>query len=521
MICRNCGETCPEDARFCPKCSAAILPGGMQPFMPPSGYAPAPAETPVEPKAETPTKPQAKTPARPAVRQREKLPPKLTEMPIETPTLKMPSKPPVKLPTKPPVKLPTKPSVKVPSKPSVKIPAKTPVKTIVKSATGSAVEPPPEPEKKSAKKSAKKLDAHIAPQRADGSAPGRLKRKERFPLPRFLKRFHVEKTVTNAFIFLVSLGALYFIVSALTNINAAVGFSSYARLERLFDMGLRFVIVETKSISTVALNSGPSDTDTGSPYDPGVSHFLIELPDGVVFVTGDASLFLLPQTSRAVFWVRRSDGRFQGMVNRRIESFDRLPSYMDTPDMRQELELLNRISGNVKPLVLRPVNAERFLTVAYAFGVVFAILFAFFGARLIRSGTILVFPRLSRTYRILAKFGDPTHLIRKCEASYGESKKNLEPREHVLANGFVIYPSSSRVFIAPVSELVRAHIRTVSDDTDGPASYEMALFFTRRVRLSYRISDKAEGEGELKWMKRYNPNIKIGFDPSSNRHELF
>jgi len=154
------------------------------------------------------------------------------------------------------------------------------------------------------------------------------------------------------------------------------------------------------------------------------------------------------------------------------------------------------------------------MALLYASGGIFTIFLAIFGVRLMRSGTILVFPRMSRTYRILAKYGDPARLIKECEASFGESRKHLESREHVCIKGFVIYPTSSSVFIAPISALARAHVTKVSDDIDGPGTgrYAMVLFFTKKVRISYRVSDKAEGVGELKWMKRQNPDMHIGFN---------
>ena len=256
-----------------------------------------------------------------------------------------------------------------------------------------AFEPPTAQTAKPAKRTAPGLNSGAAPAPVDVPAPGSQKSNERFALPRFLKNFYLEKTISNAFFFLLSLGALIFVVSSLANINSGAEFSSHAGLST---------------------------------------------------------------------------------------------------------------------------------TVVYVFGAVSMVTFAVFAVRLLRSGTILVFPRISRTYRMLAKYGDPVQLLRECQESYGESRTRLKPREHILVKKFVIYTSSSSVVIAPVTELVRAFVAKVSDDLSGPgsATYEMELFFTKNVRISYRVSDKAEGIGELKWLKRYNQNMQIGFDPHPNRYEL-
>jgi len=101
-------------------------------------------------------------------------------------------------------------------------------------------------------------------------------------------------------------------------------------------------------------------------------------------------------------------------------------------------------------------------------------------------------------------------------------KDASEASEHILVERFVIYASSSNVFIAPVTELVRAHVTRVSADADerGLAMYDMELFFTKGVRISYRVSNKAEGIAELNLMKRYNKNMKIGFNLEHSKYEM-
>jgi len=306
------------------------------------------------------------------------------------------------------------------------------------------------------------------------------------------------------------------------NINSAFEFSTYARLERLFNLGARFAIVESQSISKVALNASRSGAYYESSYNKGVDHFLVELPDGFVFITGDERLFLWPHTTRGFFLIRKSDDSYRVMVDRRILSLQTLTNDKDSPAVQQELEFLNRIKGNLKPLELRSVDVGWLKNIAYALGAVFVVLFAFSAVRLVLSGTILVFPRISRTYRILAKYGDPARLIRECKASFGESRTLLRPREHLLVDRFVIYASSTSVLIAPVTELVRAHVTRVFVDTDerGLAMYEMELFFTKGVRISYRVSNKAEGIGELNFMKRYNKNMNIGFNLEHSKYEM-
>ena len=378
---------------------------------------------------------------------------------------------------------------------------------------GSAPEPGPAPESEPVIEREPAPEPGSAPEQKPATAPARdlLSYDEPVSLPGFLKKYHLEKTIINAVICFMSLIIFIVIAAGQVKLSSAAGFSSYAELERLYDEGRKTVKISNYPIRTINLDWLPiSDNDYAFSTGPTRNHGIIELPDGIVYIVGDYSKYQRGTEPELVVSLESREGALSSLIDERIR-YPRLSNVIT-----DQVAEFQRISENVKPILLKPVNVATTRTIAAVFCTIFCVLALIFAVRLFKSGTILVSPGRSKTYRTLAKYGDPIQLIEECADSLGQLRDGLKPREIIINDSFFVSPSPSSVFIAPVSELIWAYLSLVfyiSEET-YKQMYELVLCFSANDRVTYRVASKNAGIKELNWLKSLNPSMLIGYDDS-------
>ena len=465
MFCSKCQTECPDDAVFCSKCAANLSIHGVERLSDPHGF-----------EMKVDTLHQLDHDKEPALAQTLELTPEPEPEPKPGPEPEPEPGP------------GAKPEPGPRSKPK------------------SGSEPKPEPKPDPTPTPRLTPDPSLAPERSP------------------VKEYLLVKSVLYGIICLVSLLIVVGIAVPLIRPIKEIGLSSYAELDNLLGKGSVRVKVSKDSVESIILeqhiNIDKPNTQLGSMRARKYCS-IVELPDGIIILDGNHSNY--PQTSDS-FWLftpRRDDGEYLDLIDESIKTLNLYNMYMEDPNRSEQIEVLQRIRYNTRPIVLTLENPDSF-NWSLVIMVPFIILFFAFGISLYNSAMIFFSPEKSKTYRELGKFGDPARLLSECEKSFG-SREQLALRKYICTPGFILYPRALSVTIAPVKELIWAYLSVYnnSDDHmqhqnqlkhwDNLEGCKLVLSFSTGTRIIARVRNKGIGISELHRLKKQNPNSLTGF----------
>ena len=147
------------------------------------------------------------------------------------------------------------------------------------------------------------------------------------------------------------------------------------------------------------------------------------------------------------------------------------------------------------------------------YGIASVILLVFF-ARLILCSMIFIFPKRSKTYRMLLPYGAPELLLKDCDESLNGAWLPIRKGEVLANEKFIVIPYTTYVYIAPLKELLWAYVALHVYRGNRSAGIERSLkfIFSSKVVKSVRVKAKSDAIRELERIKKLNPNMLVGFD---------
>ena len=253
------------------------------------------------------------------------------------------------------------------------------------------------------------------------------------------------------------------------------------------------------------------------------THHIIEAPDGIILVYRRNDYRSRNRDPVLVYSIRRTPNIIHTEIEEKIESLserNRFSSVAHTNEERaqqvsEEIRRLQSISSNIRPLALNEVNSDMLSNFTTAFIVFFSLGLLIFISKLCLSAIILISPDKSKTFKVLSKYGNPRTLLLECEKSLSESEKLLRLGRAVINKQFVILPRLSYIYIAPIGELLWAHL-AMHYYRNGIYSllgkHTIELYFSTGEHVSIHVEDKRKGVSDLNWIKKCNPYTLVGYD---------
>jgi hypothetical protein len=181
---------------------------------------------------------------------------------------------------------------------------------------------------------------------------------------------------------------------------------------------------------------------------------------------------------------------------------------------KNEISRLEDLLWRITPYTLTYADLEFAHFLSAVFYMVFYVALIWFLIKLIRCGMIFVFPEKSKTYRIMAQYGDPAQLLKECDTSFNEQGIPVKSGKMMMNGKFVALLQPSYAFIAPSKELLWAYIefRVIEQTRTAGTHYKIMLCFAMREREAMGIETKSAGVRELEKIKSLNPNMLVGFN---------
>jgi hypothetical protein len=226
------------------------------------------------------------------------------------------------------------------------------------------------------------------------------------------------------------------------------------------------------------------------------------------------------RNSGAVICMIVESAEIQEKIRQKISSLSQSLAY--TPEYAErEIEKLE----SIQPISLKAVDLRTDNAIARFMIATTALIFLILLYNLIVSGTILVLPEESRTYRRLAKLCDPEEFMHQLVANQsattappGRDKPSplaILQNEGFLADRvFVATPHINHLFIAPTSSLLWAFLafRVTKVGRFSYMQHVLRLSFSTGVTKTVVVFNKQTGVLKLQEIKRRSPNTIVGFN---------
>ena len=329
------------------------------------------------------------------------------------------------------------------------------------------------------------------------------------PILGFLRKWLVISTV----IAMLFLALIVMLVRIRSNAGNPDSFATYGDLETLSRAGKRFVILDRESMELI--NFSKRDWRTGglvgginSSYPRSVSDFYtISLSDGIVLV---ADKYVGSSSTQRIAEIG-SIKLFSSVIE---EGKKNIQDYFDQSNLDTANVDLAR-AENLKPLILTVKSAPASDHLGYLSFTVFLLYlssfgaFAYFAYLTMVSGMIFIHPEESKTYKILAEFGNPESFFQDCETLLEKHGNVISKDQLIFDDSFVIIPYWSYVYVAPMKEMLWAYL-AMHHWFRGYPTYRLHLCFSTGAVKIIRVDDKEECLEKLRELKDANPNVIVG-----------